>query len=95
MKTFNWFVFCRKLLASLRPSKGCVFVLTVKKVCKFCESRGIKHRGIGPVVFVSGFTKRIIDGEVESGEVLLQKVKVHSPSSLFSYSYPFNCLVIL
>jgi hypothetical protein len=44
-------------------------------VAEFCERNGIHSQHIGPIVYYSGFTRKFLDGETESTEVLLEKVK--------------------
>jgi len=57
-------------LAYFKPATQCI---DVQLVSKFCQSKGIPHHGVGPIVFKSGFTKSVIDGKI-SVDSLRQEV---------------------
>jgi hypothetical protein len=58
-------------LAYIKPATQCRHV---QLISKYCAKKGITHRGIGPVVFYTGFTRECINGEGPSPEELLSRI---------------------
>jgi len=48
---------------SIAYIKPCTQCEDVQLVSKYCEKKGISHRGIGPIIFYQGFTTECIDEE--------------------------------
>jgi len=60
-------------LAYIKPATQCQ---DVQLVSKFCEANGIAHRGVGPVVFYTGFTREYLKGECDlTAEQMLDKIE--------------------
>ena len=76
-------------LAYIKPATQCEDVQLVTKYCEahgklrfwlnennFYCPKGIAHRGVGPLVFYTGFTREVIRGECElSAEQMLEKIE--------------------
>jgi hypothetical protein len=44
-------------------------------VTKWCDTKGVENRGIGPVVFYKGFTREFLDGNVGTSQDLLAEIR--------------------
>eukprot|EP01039_Chlorochromonas_danica_P007230 gene7230-7996_t len=58
-------------LAYIKPATQCE---AVQPVSLYCESKGIAHQGIGPLVFYQGFTRAFLRGETDSRESILNQI---------------------
>jgi dethiobiotin synthetase len=78
--------FCLSLIGSLLKSgkytsndigyiKPCTQCQDVSLTSKYCESKGVKHRGLGPILFYQGFTQECIEGKDEGVKARHQKIK--------------------
>lgn len=61
-----------KDLAYIKPVTQCE---APQLVSKFCQAKGIRHCGIGPVVFYSGFTREFLNGNTLSSEEMMSEIQ--------------------
>jgi len=71
---------CAALQAGYTPEelayiKPCTQCEDVQLLWKWCESEGIQHEGIGPILYRPGYTQEVIDGKHGSAEDRLVKIQ--------------------
>ena len=78
--TFSLFLMAALLRCGL-PASSLAYIKPVTQceeeqpVTVFCKERGISCRGIGPVVFYSGFTRAFLDDTTKSTSEMLHEIK--------------------
>ncbi len=77
--SFSMGLLCSALQHGFPPSslayiKPCTQCEDTQLLWKWCESEGIAHEGVGPILYRPGYTQEVIDGKHGTAEERLDKV---------------------